>query len=149
MNQLLQRLDELATYYHRKYDLNHGGCCWYAYEIARFCDKHGISYQVEISNPAGDVTIEDAMQLSKLRTNFTGPGVRHVWLKFEEGTVNYGGDETDLLFDWNSLELKHFYRHNEWNNSFECEHKPAIQRAIRLAFKQYTLRHGTGSNYLP
>ena len=144
MKQLIRNLDYLSRYYDKKYDLNCGGCCWFAYEVARLCKKHNIKYKISINDYYDDIRdyIKDLVQL---HPKHKGEGVSHMWIKLYSNGKYYGVNASlhtpDYTINLTPIELKHFYDNNNWNTRFRDNHRNAILKAVRDQFNDYKIRN--------
>lgn len=50
VHKLVRNLNELCDNLVKEYDVNCGGCCYVAYEIAKHLDRFHISYELRVLN---------------------------------------------------------------------------------------------------
>ena len=143
LNKLCQKLSE-------EYNINSGGCCFIAYEIAKHFDRLGLKYELRIYD--GYDKNQEAINSEvkgKYKNNSYSESVvgnyscthYFLWLN-GAGAIN---EETDYFKDWkaysianiNHTHIRWIYRISLWNDEYDISNNPKIKKIINSYFKSY------------
>lgn len=104
------------------YPINSGGCCLYAYLIAKELDKRNISYTAHIEFPDGHR--RDYYDQAKNKNRYLG--IHHIFLKinseffYDSDGIRYRWTVKDKIYlKINSKEILNLYNNGDWNIYFK------------------------------
>lgn len=134
LNNLLNDLDSIIK-------INHGGCCYIAYLIARNCEYRNIKYQVVIRD--SDITPKDTRKYySKIKRRASGGifpddqyACNHIYIRIKGININPDGDygdENECVMNLNSKDLLWIYRMGEWNESYDTTNNSILSKFINI-----------------
>lgn len=149
---LVQELNELCKYLDTTYDINNGGCCYVAYEIAKQLDKLSIKYSLAfVSNGFKDVN-----EIEKELTHYTmhrwDPDsitgyncCSHYFIKVGNSNVNrckncFGGDVYRVK-NINASHIQWVYQNGSWNDCYNHSLNKVISSFINSWFKAFKIQH--------
>lgn len=139
VHKLVRNLNELCSTLVRKYNVNCGGCCYVAYEIAKHLDRFHISYELRVLNDYPINLRKGNRELDLI----SGSNVCcHYYLVIHGGgSVNRGSFGTwyytYVITGINHRNLSWLYRTNSWNSAYKRKNNKLIKKIISLHFKQY------------
>lgn len=139
VHKLVNNLNALCNDLQNKYNINCGGCCYVAYEIAKHLDRFHISYEMRVLN---DCPISKK-ELSKGLEPISGCNTCcHYYLVIHGGgPVNrdsFGSwHHTYVVTGINHRNLNWLYRASSWNFVYRRRNNKLIKKIISLHFKQY------------
>lgn len=130
----LKDLNELLSDLNRKYLINHGGCAYFAYVLAKNFEKLNIPFKVIIA---------DSDRLSKgiLDTNIS---CGHVALVVNRVLINpspsrrYRNDYKKYDYIVKSSEILNYYKNcRAWNDDFDTDNIHTVEKQINKFFKKF------------
>lgn len=125
VQRIINKLKVLSVLCDEKYDINNGGCCYFAYLIAKKLERFKIKYKVIIYHAEKD-DVEEIL-LNKHLYN----GFYHVAIECCGQTINgfsYGTDYVAL--EITSRELNTLYKLGEWNDQYDVFNNETIKSLI-------------------
>lgn len=139
VHKLVKNLNNLCNYLSDIYNINCGGCCYVAYEIAKHLDRFNLSYELHILNdyPISKRKINEKIDL--ISGNNT---CCHYYLVVHGGgAINRGDFDTEyytyVVPNINHRNLNWIYRVSKWNSTYKRKNNKLIKKVISLYFKQY------------
>lgn len=148
VHKLVDSLNKLCITLEDNYDINCGGCCYVAYEIAKHLDRLNIRYQLAIANysylkkSAINTEIRSKRRNAKDTESVTGFNTcSHYFIKIDGGGGVNQGSWKDcpvyLVTEINHRNIQWIYRMGSWNDMYEKHHNKHIKKLISSHFKQY------------
>lgn len=149
ISKLVNILNDLCNTLDQKYDINCGGCCYVASEIAKHLDKRHIKYSLCVLNDAyldRDAINQEvqnkcinSLECKSVSGNNT---CVHYFINIEnEGSINVGDFSDDYLVyaitGINYKNIKWLYRTGDWNPCYDIYNNRKIRRKIKLCFDRY------------
>lgn len=139
VHKLVSDLNNLCNTLVKEYDINCGGCCYVAYEIAKHLDRFHISYELRVLN---DYPIS-CKELAKGLESISGCNTCcHYYLMVHGGGSVNKGSFCSGYYDYviariNHRNLNNLYRMSSWNSVYKRKNNKLIKKIISLYFKQY------------
>ena len=139
VHKLVNNLNELCDDLRNEYDINCGGCCYVAYEIAKHLDRFHISYELRVLN---DYPISQK-ELAKGLEPISGCNTCcHYYLMVHGGGSVNKGSFCSWYHDYviagiNHRNLNRLYRTGSWNSVYKRKNNKLIKKIISLHFRQY------------
>lgn len=146
LSRFVSELNNLCEFLDYKYNINKGGCCFVAYEIAKHLDKLNIKYNLvvsdfirknedkitrEVKNKAKNFNCIDSVV-----GNFT---CDHYYLYIKNvGYINpnvINNNNYYFISDINSQHIKWIYDKSTWNDIFRISDKDYIKSFIKTFFE--------------
>lgn len=147
---LEKKINELDA----KFNINHGGCCFVSYCIAKYCEKNNIKYKCCISNYRcklseilEDNDIENHQKIKKIfckdkakiknfdcRLFCRWFGVQHFFIKIKDIPINKWIINDYFETDFDSKKLLELYKKANWNPAFDKNNASEIDKEIRKCF---------------
>lgn len=124
--------------------INRGGCCYYAYLIARQLAKRNIPYLLVIEDPWESTRALNNKAYNTLKRK--GSGCKHVVLKIgsklydSDGLKHEDEDNAYEFFMWAPKNIRNYYKNNRWNDSFGNVSDYSLRKIrgiINNEFKRY------------
>lgn len=148
VHKLVKNLNELCDILIDEYNINCGGCCYVAYEIAKHLDRFHIDYELHVLNdcPLNPERINKEVRSKRHDVGFgsvTGDNTCcHYYLVVKGGgPVNrgnpYDGYRSYVITKINHRNLNWLYRTSWWNSVYKYKNNKLIKKIISLHFKQY------------
>lgn len=149
IHQLVKDLNELCNTLAIEYNINCGGCCYVASEIARHLDKFHINYDLCIVNDYPLDTEDINSEVRNKCKNYNCDSVSgdatcyHYYLIVDGiGSINSGMDldspyYTCIITGINHKNLNWLYRTSIWNPVYNPENNKFVRKCINTYFKQY------------
>lgn len=139
VHKLVRNLNELCDNLVKEYNINYGGCCYVAYEIAKHLDRFHISYELRVLN---DQPINLRKSDRELDSISGDNACCHYYLVIHGGgSVNRGSFGswyyTYVITGLNHRNLNWLYRASSWNTVYKRRSNKLIKKIISLHFKQY------------
>lgn len=148
VHKLVENLNELCDALIDEFDINCGGCCYVAYEIAKHLDRFHIDYELHIAN---DCPLNQEKINKEVRSKRQGVGFGsvtgdftccHYFLAVKGGGLVNGGNPYDghriyVITGINHRNLNWIYRNSCWNSVYKRKNNKLIKKIISLHFKQY------------
>lgn len=150
--ELIDTINSVAATCDEKFDINCGGCCYFAYLVARELDKRKIKYKLAIedwtfSKKFCKTNRLKARKALKSRQSYVGGNslvnCNHFTLMVGGELVNYDpsyGSEVILVSYVNSEDINWIYRTGRWNDFYEIKNNPTVERMVIKAFDEYEKR---------
>lgn len=139
VHKLVSDLNNLCNTLVKKYNINCGGCCYVAYEIAKHLDRFHINYKLRVLNDYPITTNANFKEFDLI----SGDNVCcHYYLVVQGGgEVNRGSFGTEyysyVITGINHRNLSWLYRMSSWNPVYQRKNNKLIKKIISLHFKQY------------
>lgn len=150
LNKLAEIVNEIAIKCNNKYDINSGGCCFFASLVAKYLSSLGIKYKLVIY----DNQTEDAKKLEVRRDIRSGNkntiyhdivfSASHYAIELENGKIINGGDYDDGDRCYMSVayipakRIKWMYDNGEWNHWYKRKkYNPIVGKLVKQAFNRY------------
>lgn len=148
VHKLVSDLNNLCNALVKEYDINCGGCCYVAYEIAKHLDRFHIGYELHILNdcPLNQDKINREVRSKRQDHGFgtvTGDNTCcHYYIVIKGGgPVNRGNPgswyRTYVITGINHRNLNWIYRISSWNSVYKRKNNKLIKKIISLHFRQY------------
>lgn len=145
VHRLVRDLNNLCENLDNQYDVNCGGCCFVAYEIAKHLDRFNIEYSLCIANtyPLDKVAINKEVinkQSNKIgRYSVTGENsCNHYYIRIKGGgSINFGDFYDYHKYSINKINCKHIkwiYENSLWNDIYDIRYNKLIKRNINFYF---------------
>lgn len=124
--------------------INRGGCCYFAYLIARQLTKRNIPYLLVIEDPWESTRALNNKAFKILKRK--GHGCKHVVLKIgsklydSDGLKHEDKDDIYEFFMWTPKNIINYYKNNRWNDSFQNVSDYSLRKIkgiINNEFKRY------------
>ena len=150
VHSIAKQLNELCQKLSKKYDINLGGCCFIACEIAKHFDKLGLKYELRIYDHYGkrQEAINSEVR-SKHKNKYDSESVvgyyscshYFLWLK-GAGTINeekdyFKGLKVYSISDINHTHIRWIYKISLWNDEYDTFNNNKIKKIINSYFKSY------------
>lgn len=144
--QLKFSLNSLCEFLDREYNINEGGCCWIASEIAKHLDKLKIPYDLVIYDYYDRDTKYISKEVREMRRNHklshsvTGHNsCNHYCLYIHDcGIVN--GDPSGYRYFIEGINYKNIswiYKKGCWNRNYNVKNNKTIKKFLNLFFEKY------------
>lgn len=149
VHKLVRDLNKLCNDLCDRYDINYGGCCYVAYEIAKHLDRFHISYELRVIN---DYAINQ-LELAKGIKSISGRNTcYHYYLVIHGGGSVNKGNFCSWYYDYVITEISHrdlntIYRTGRWNSVYKKKNNKLIKKIISLHFKQYGKTNKTNLHF--
>ena len=149
LHKLVQTLNTLCNNLQDQYNINYGGCCFLAYEIAKHLDKLHIEYRLCIKNdfPLNNFSINNEIKnrtFNKLGGSHSVTRYNtccHYYLFINRGGFinpgNVGKYYIQTISGINYKHIKWIYNTGSWNDNYDIRSNKFIKKAINSYFKQY------------
>lgn len=139
VHKLVSDLNNLCNTLVKEYDINCGGCCYVAYEIAKHLDRFHIGYELRVLN---DYPINLRKSNRELDLISGSNACCHYYLViYGGGSVNRGSFgswyHTYVVTEINHRNINWLYRASSWNSVYKRKNNKLIKKIISLYFKQY------------
>lgn len=124
--------------------INRGGCCYFAYLIARQLKKRNIPYLLVVEDPLESTRAFNNKASKILKRK--GSGCKHVVLKIgsklydSDGLKQKEENEVYEFFMWTPKNIINYYKNNRWNDSFGNVSDYSLRKIkgiINNEFKRY------------
>lgn len=131
MNQLARRLNRLSHFLNDNFDLNHGGCCFFALCLAELLEKDNIPYVTIVVDSDSFNDIRDYSD-----------GFYHIAISIDNIPINFNPDKIpdDLVYNQfkaTASDLKFVYTHGSWSDTYDKHHNVFIKRIIAAYYNDY------------
>lgn len=148
VHKLVRDLNKLCDILVDEYNINYGGCCYVAYEIAKHLDRFHIDYELHVLNdyPLNPERINKEVRNKRHDVGFgsvTGDNTCcHYYLVVKGGgSVNRGNPccsyYSYVITKINHRNLNWLYRTSWWNSVYKYKNNKLIKKIINLHFRQY------------
>ena len=147
---IARELNKLCSRLSSDYDINLGGCCFVAYEIAKHFDRLRLKYELRVYDNCGkDRQAINNEVRSKHRNNVNSKSVTgynsccHYFLWLEgAGCINHDPDyfkgfESYSITKINHTNIRWIYKVSKWNDCYDVRNNIKIKRIINSYFKRY------------
>lgn len=150
--ELIDTINSVAATCEEKFNINSGGCCYFAYLVARELDKRKIKYKLAIedwtfSKKFCKTNRLKARKALKSRQSYVDGNslvnCNHFTLMVGGELVNYEsswGSEVILVSYVNSEDIDWIYKTGRWNNFYKRKNNPTVERMVIKAFNEYEKR---------
>lgn len=147
LERLLNSLNSLCEFLEEVYEINEGGCCFVAMELAKQFDKLHIKYELVVydTEERSQFEIEDEIR-NKHRNSMhrrhciTGTGTcYHYCLKVGDTFINDTDREVYgyLIPDVDASNISYIYKNGLWNDLYNKNHNKTVRSLIKSFFKEY------------
>lgn len=126
---LIDSLENLSQKLDYRCNLNSGGCVYFAYAVAKNCEKFNISYKVCLYDEMSD--IDEVLQGSN--------GCSHGFIVIRGKAINMGICDAvakDYLLKMNSKELLKFYKRSHWNKIYNKHVNGYVSLKVNKIFNE-------------
>ena len=146
---LRRSINRLCDFLDAEYNINCGGCCFVAYEIAKHLDRLGLKYTLKIYDNCGkDLSAINTEVRKKRKNNSDRESVvgdyscAHYFLWLEgAGSINNANCFTDWgtysISNINHTHIRWIYRVSVWNDIYDTSNNSKIKKIINSYFKSY------------
>lgn len=148
-SEIIDLINSLAEKCQKKYNINYGGCCFFAYCIAKELDKLNIRYKLVIE----DTFIRSDLRGNKLAARkalksgevyFNG-GIplhsrNHYTLEIKGTLVNHEPwyyDKVETIGCIKSEDIYLIYNSGRWNSDYDPENNDSVEELIIQTFEKY------------
>lgn len=150
--ELIETINAVAATCEEKFNINSGGCCYFAYLVARELDKRKIKYKLAIedwtfSKKFCKTNRLKARKALKSRQSYVDGNslvnCNHFTLMVGGKLVNYEsswGREVILISYVNSEDIDWIYKAGRWNDFYKRKNNPIVERMVIKAFNEYERR---------
>lgn len=151
-SEIIDLIESLAVECQRRYNINFGGCCFFAYCIAKELDRLNIKYKLVIE----DMFIREDLKGNKLnarralksgKTYFNGGiplhGRNHYTLKIDGVLVNHEpwyADKVETIGCIKSEDIYLIYTSGSWNDAYNTKNNNVVEKLIIKTFENYEER---------
>ena len=146
--ELIETINRVAAYCEDKYSINHGGCCYFAYLVARELDKRKVKYKLAIedwtfSKKFCKTNRLKARKAIKSRKKYVSDNslvdCNHFTLMIGDELVNYerGWEQVILISYVHADDIKWIYDTGRWNDCYKTKHNPIVEELVIKAFDKY------------
>lgn len=150
VHHIAKHLNKLCKELACKYNINFGGCCYIACEIAKHFDRLGLKYELRIYDNCSKNTeaINNEVR-NKHRNNSDTESVVGVyscshyflWLK-GAGAINsdseyFEGWRAYSITNVNHTHIQWIYKVSAWNDEYDTKNNPKIKEIINSYFRPY------------
>lgn len=148
IHSIVADLNDLCLQLDDNFNINNGGCCYVAYEIARHLDKLGIEYELKIyddynknqeainkeiitkhCNKCKDTSIVGLHSCNHYFLFIKGAG------SINEERENFYNCNKYSISNINHKHIKWVYRHGLWNDTYQVANNSIIKKLVNLYFK--------------
>lgn len=159
--ELIDTINSVAATCEEKFNINSGGCCYFAYLVARELDKRKIKYKLAIedwtfSKKFCKTNRLKARKALKSRQSYVDGNslvnCNHFTLMVGGELVNYEsswGSEVILISYVNSEDIDWIYKTGRWNDFYKRKNNPTVERMVIKAFNEYEKRIQEKEVYVP
>lgn len=121
----------MSRFLNDNFDLNPGGCCFFALCLAELLEKDKIPFTVVVIDSDSFGNIRDYSD-----------GCYHVVISIDNSPVNFIPDKIpdDLTynqFNATAADLKYIYMHGSWSSDYDKYHNVFIKRIIEAYYNDY------------
>lgn len=154
IHKLVISLNDLCDSLEKDYDINCGGCCFVAYEIAKHLDRLNIQYKLIVADREYHHSKIINKEVRTKKRNFlsiqsvTGYNTcSHYYLEIcgggfvNPGYVREGGYKNYSITLVNHSHINWIYRSGVWNDMYDTSNNKIIKKRINSHFKQYGKNH--------
>ena len=150
--ELIETINAVAATCEEKFNINSGGCCYFAYLVARELDKRKIKYKLAIedwtfSKKFCKTNRLKARKALKSRQSYVDVNslvnCNHFTLMVGGKLVNNEsswGSEVILISYVNSEDIDWNYKAGRWNDFYKRKNNPIVERMVIKAFNEYERR---------
>lgn len=149
--ELIDEIEKLSAYCHDKYNINWGGCCYFAYLLARELEKIGVRYKLVIEDDqSGFKRLKKLDVRNSIRNKQeccngnTLSSCCHYTLQIDGVIVNNEGCRN--YYDYLIVgcvkpeEIEWLYKVGSWNNCYKTRHNKIVEQLVVKTFKKYEER---------
>ena len=147
VHSFVHELNTVCNYLHASYDINFGGCCFVAAEIAKYLDRMHLEYRLGIYD-LEDKNIEEInkeVQNKVLNYNSSVTGEHscsHYFLHIKGGgSINVGspyiGYNKYYIDNINHTNIQWIYKHGSWNSHYNTNYNPFVKNTLKAFFQRY------------
>lgn len=133
-----------------KYNINFGGCCFVASEVAKYLDRLGLKYELRIYDNCGKdlAAINNEVRNKHMNNSDSTSVVRcyscshyFIWLE-GAGSINeikedFKGWPAYTIRNITYANIKWVYRVGSWNDCYDKSNNPKIKKLINSYFEPY------------
>lgn len=146
--ELIETINTVAAYCEDKYSINHGGCCYFAYLVARELDKRKVKYKLAIedwtfSKKFCKTNRLKARKAIKSRKQYVSGNslvnCNHFTLMIGDELVNYeqGYEQVILISYVHAEDIEWIYKTGRWNSCYKTKNNPIVEKLVIKAFDKY------------
>lgn len=157
VHKLVLLLNDLCDTLRSDYDINCGGCCFVAYEIAKHLDRLNIKYNLIIASYDSLYIEKVNQEISTKRINLqdsesvSGTNTRsHYYIEIcGGGFVNPGSFREYSYYNnykisnINHKNIKWIYKYGDWNDYYDCSNNQIVKKTISHYFKKWKSKLNT------
>lgn len=150
VHSIAKQLNMLCSGLISRYNINCGGCCFVASEIAKHFDKLGLKYELRIYDNCCKNTkaINNEVRSKHMNNSDTKSVVgvyscSHYFLWLEgAGSINsdseyFEGWRVYSITNVNHTHIRWIYKVSAWNDEYDTENNPKIKEIINSYFRPY------------
>ena len=151
IHSIVADLNDLCLQLDDNFNINNGGCCYVAYEIAKHLDQLGIEYELRIYDDynKNEKAINEEVRNKRCNKSHSTSVVRyysctHYFLFIRgAGPINEG-DFSDHYnrYSISNIDHKHIkwiYKNGLWNDIYQTNNNILIKKLIKLYFDEYKI----------
>lgn len=145
VREIVRDVNDLAVFLDNVYNINCGGCCFFASCIARYLEELNIPYSVAFYDSS--INNDDAVEIYQNIKNRNDLGTpngystcNHYTLKVDDVVLNsldHLDDDYVVVDDISCEDLDWIYENGSWNSSYDTKYNVAIEDYINNLFKKY------------
>lgn len=148
LNKLAEILNDIAIKCDAEYDVNFGGCCFFASLVAKYLSSLGIKYKLVIYDnqtaEAKKLEVRKDIRSGNKNTIYHDIvfSASHYAIELENGKIINGGgyDDGDRYMSVAYIpakRIKWMYDNGEWNHRYKRRYNPIVGKLVKQAFNRY------------
>ena len=147
--ELIETINSVAALCDEQFSINWGGCCYFAYLVARELDKRKIKYKLAIEDWTFSKKFVKRNRLKARKAiknrsaNVEGNSLvycNHFTLQIDGELVNYEpeyGSEVIIVSFINAEDIDWIYKTGSWNSCYKTENNAIVEHLVTKAFDKY------------
>ena len=130
LSELVEGLNNLCNCLNTSYRINYGGCCYTAYCIAKMLEQVDLKFSLVVFDDAYEVqSINHLQDLPESMQHYA------IVLNDQENVKCLNCELSDFqihhqIYKTNSLEILDYYLNNAWNEEYDRNNNPIVQKQI-------------------